>query len=144
MWPSSSICSLVPGGRLVDERSDDGATLLMRLVVDKPLRIWVWILICLAVVFWTGGAKIGAAVLSIFLLHEVHCGKWSYYAGSISYSLNLTHVIVMIDIGKQFGASALYEVALTVARSLSLLFAFLSHRAESLTHVDDSGRLQSV
>lgn len=37
----------------------------MRLVVDKAhkVRICVWILICLAVVFWAGEVETGAAVL---------------------------------------------------------------------------------
>lgn len=112
--------------------------LLMRLVATKTERInlCLWLAICLAIVFWTGGLKIGGAVLfsasAIYFLRDVQFGRWAYFVGGISYSLYLIHPIIgarVINLGRRFGEGAFYELVIVVAAlAASILAAILFAR----------------
>jgi peptidoglycan/LPS O-acetylase OafA/YrhL len=112
--------------------------LLMRIVVDRTQRmnIGTWIAICLAIIFWIGGLKIGGAVFlaaaAIIFLRDVKYGRWAFVLGSISYSLYLTHVVIggrVINLGRRLGEGPVYDVVLIVAAlCVSIIFAFVFAR----------------
>ena len=113
--------------------------LLMRLVVDKGWHATaanhLWLVICLAFVFYDGGTILGmtvlASVCAIYLLKSLRLGRWAF--GSISYSLYLTPESIggrVLKLGRRWGEGALYEIALigmALAGSIAfaIVFAFL-------------------
>jgi peptidoglycan/LPS O-acetylase OafA/YrhL len=112
--------------------------IIMRIVTGsgRQTRLWLWLLACLAVLFYAAGPWVGAAVAlaaaAILWLRAHSFGRWSLFLGSISYSLYLTHTSIgmrIVNLGKDFAAGLPYDIALLLAAlAISVGFAFIFAR----------------
>jgi peptidoglycan/LPS O-acetylase OafA/YrhL len=99
-------------------------------------RLLFWLCASIGVAFYAAGPWVGTAVglaaAAILLLRDVQIGRWAIVAGSLSYSLYLTHTSVgmpIVDLAKTHAIGLPSEVALMVAALVaSIGFAYLFSR----------------
>jgi peptidoglycan/LPS O-acetylase OafA/YrhL len=112
--------------------------IVMRIVTGEGslARLLFWLCASIGVAFYAAGPWVGAAVglaaAAILLLRGVQLGRWAIVAGSLSYSLYLTHTSIgmpLVDLAKKYAIGLTSEVALMIAALIvSVGFAYLFSR----------------
>ena len=99
-------------------------------------RLLFWLCASIGVAFYAAGPWVGVAVglaaAAILLLRDVQLGRWAIIAGSLSYSLYLTHTSIgmpIVDLAKKYATGLPSEMALMAAvLVVSIGFAYLFSR----------------
>ena len=112
--------------------------IVMRIVTREGSRsrLLFWLCTSIGVAFYTAGPWVGTAVglaaAAILLLRDVQLGRWAIVAGSLSYSLYLTHTAIgmpIVDLAKDYVKGLHSEVVLMIAALVaSIGFAYLFSR----------------
>jgi peptidoglycan/LPS O-acetylase OafA/YrhL len=112
--------------------------IVMRIVTGEGnlTRLLFWLCASIGVAFSAAGPWVGVAVglaaVAILLLRGVQFGRWAIVAGSLSYSLYLTHTSIgvpIVNFAKSYTNGLPSEIALMiVALVTSIGFAYLFSR----------------